>query len=208
MKELDCRGLTCPQPVIYTKQALEKMKNGRILVIVDNEAARNNVTRFARSQDFHVDVKQEGSNYLLVIDKTGNPVASSTEPKPEFGPNLPLTTPSQEKVSLVVKISNQFMGQGPKELGRVLIKAFFKSLADATIKPKAMVFYNSGVHLVAEGSEHLKDLHALEELGTKILVCGTCLDYFGFKEKLGVGQVSNMFEIIETLSGADRVVSP
>jgi len=203
MKEIDCRGLTCPQPVINTKQALEKMERGQVRVIVDNEAARDNVTRFANSQGFEVNIAREEAGYVLIIEKNAQP----SGPDPEIVCDVPSKEPAPEK-ALVVKISSRFMGHGPEELGRVLIKAFIKTLPEATHKPEAMVLYNSGVYLAVEGSEHLEYLRVLEKAGIKILVCGTCLDYYKLKEKLGVGQVSNMFEIIETLSEAGRVISP
>ncbi|MBW1709775.1 MAG: sulfurtransferase-like selenium metabolism protein YedF [Deltaproteobacteria bacterium] len=204
MNEVDCRGLNCPQPVLNAKQTLENMEKGQIRVIVDNEAARDNVTRFAKSQGFIVDVTQEEADYILTIDKTGPP----SGPEPEIVCNVPSVSPEPEKLPLAVKISNQFMGHGSEELGRILMKAFIKTLSDATFKPKKLVFYNSGVHLTAEDSEHLEVLKDLEKSGVEILVCGTCLDYYQIKGKLAVGRVSNMFEIIETLSGADRVISP
>jgi selenium metabolism protein YedF len=88
------------------------------------------------------------------------------------------------------------------------MKAFIKTLAEATLKPKALVFYNAGVTLVSQGSEHLEALTGLAAAGVDVLACGACLDFYRLKDKLAVGRVTNMFEIIETLSAADRVVSP
>ncbi|MBW2062318.1 MAG: sulfurtransferase-like selenium metabolism protein YedF [Deltaproteobacteria bacterium] len=204
MKELDCRGLACPQPVLNTKQALEETESGRIRVIVDNEAARDNVTRFCASQGCEVEITEEGADFILTVTKDG-PCSS---PEPEAACEIPSSRPAPEKMRLVVKISDQIMGKGPEPLGRMLMKAFIKTLSDATLKPQAAVFYNSGIHLAVEGSEYLEDIKALKNSGMEILVCGTCLDFFGLKEKLVVGRVSNMFEIIEILAGADRIVSP
>lgn len=201
MKELNCRGLACPQPVLNTKQALEEIGGGQIRVIVDNEAARDNVRRFATSQACEVSVTGEGSDYVLTVAKSARPGESRVETTREV-------SPAATGSGLVVKISNQFMGTGDEELGRILIKAFIKTLSEATRKPRALVFYNSGVHLAVEGSEHLEAIKTLHDAEVDVLVCGTCLDFFGLKEKLAVGRVSNMFEIIETLSGADRIVSP
>jgi hypothetical protein len=67
---------------------------------------------------------------------------------------------------------------------------------------------NSGVKLVAAGSEGVAPLAALEELGTEVLSCGTCLDYFELRERLGVGRASNMQEIAARLMAADHVVRP
>ena len=75
MKELDCRGLACPQPVLNTKDALEEIESGRIRVIVDNQAAKENVSRFAGSQGCTVEARQDGALFILTIDK-GSPEES------------------------------------------------------------------------------------------------------------------------------------
>ncbi|MBU2550954.1 MAG: sulfurtransferase-like selenium metabolism protein YedF [Proteobacteria bacterium] len=202
MKELDCRGLACPQPVLNTKDALETdPSGGPFQVIVDNPAARDNVSRFARSQGCQVEVADAGGDFILTLTRSG----AASGPAPDR-PGQPAVSPSLPR--LVVKISSQFMGNGADDLGRVLMKAFIKSLSEATLRPEAVVFYNSGVHLTCEGSEHIEAIRVLEESGVRIFSCGTCLDFFRIKDKLAVGQVTNMFEIIETISGADRVVSP
>lgn len=201
MKEIDCRGLACPQPVLNTKEALEKDPGGPIRVIVDNPAARDNVSRFARSQGWEVEAAADGSDFILTLTGTGA--------RPGLSPEIVCPAPrAAEDPRLVVRVSNRIMGAGSEDLGRILMKAFIKSLSEVTVKPEAMVFYNSGVYLTCEGSEHIEALEGLETSGVKILSCGTCLDFFGLKESLAVGQVTNMFELIETLSGADRVVSP
>jgi len=199
MDTLDCRGLACPQPVINTKDALEKQGAAELEVLVDNEAARDNVTRFAQSQGCRVEVEARDSDFALTIRKTGPLSGAPVETTCQVPAGQP---------RLVVKIANQFMGLGDEALGRVLIKAFIKTLSEATLKPSALVFYNAGVKLTVEGSEHIETLKALSDSGVDILACGTCLDFFRLKDTLAVGRVTNMFEIIETLSAADRVVSP
>ncbi|MFH1135268.1 MAG: sulfurtransferase-like selenium metabolism protein YedF [Pseudomonadota bacterium] len=200
MREIDCRGLACPQPVLKTKDALDEIREGRISVLVDNQAARENVGRFAKSQGCAVEVREDNGLFTLAITKGTAESAARDERKSP--------APRDAAPSLVVGISNRFMGQGADELGRLLMKAFIKSLPDATIKPRAVVFYNSGVYLTCEGSENIEAIQALENSGVRVFSCGTCLDYFGLKDKLAVGLVTNMYEIIETLSGADRIVSP
>ena len=201
MKEIDCRGLACPQPVLNTKDALEGMESGQLAVVVDNAAARDNVTRFATSQKCTVDVAEQGQVFKLTITKGSASAEASDE-------NIGASAAPAGHPRLVVKVANRFMGDGSDDLGRVLMTAFLKSLSDASVQPEALVFYNSGVYLACRDSEHLEALRALEEKGVKILSCGTCLDFFKMKDRLAVGLITNMFEIIETLSNADRVVSP
>ncbi len=197
-RELDCRGLACPQPVLNTKDVLDQMPSGMVMVTVDNPAARDNVTRFAKSQGCAVEIQGQGPEFTLLITK-GQPAAEAAPSRS----GTPAGTPR-----LIVRLSSNLMGTGSEELGRILMKAFIKSLSDATVKPAALVFYNSGVHLTCTGSEHLDALRQLEQSGVQLFSCGTCLDFFGLKDKLAVGVVTNMYEIIETLSSADRVVSP
>lgn len=104
-------------------------------------------------------------------------------------------------------IASDSIGQGSDELGKILMKAFFPTLLETDPRPGKMVFMNSGVKLAVAGSDVLESLRTLEKQGTEMLVCGTCLDYFGVKDTLGAGRVSNMFEIAETFMNARSVVT-
>ena len=98
------------------------------------------------------------------------------------------------------------MGQGDDELGTVLIKGFFHALGEVSPKPDTLIFFNAGVKLTVQGSDVLEDLHSLEEKGLTILVCGTCLDFYGLKEEIRAGTVSNMYDIAETMLSAGKVI--
>ncbi len=100
------------------------------------------------------------------------------------------------------------MGKGNDELGAVLMKAFIHTTLELEAGPDMMIFYNSGVKLTAEGSDFLGDLKELEEKGVKMLVCGTCVNYFNLTGKIAAGVVSNMYDIAGTLSRAGRIVQP
>jgi selenium metabolism protein YedF len=99
------------------------------------------------------------------------------------------------------------MGRGDEELGNILIRGFFHTLGEVEHSPDTIIFFNSGVKLVVEGSPVLEDLDALCEQGIEILACGTCLGHYDLKEKVAVGEVSNMYTIAETMLGAWKVVS-
>jgi len=85
---------------------------------------------------------------------------------------------------------------------------FLRTWIDIEPRPWRMLFVNSGVYCTTQGSEMLDSLDLLEERGVELLSCGTCLEYFGLKEKLMTGRVTNMYEIIETLNTARRVIAP
>ncbi|MEW6377363.1 MAG: sulfurtransferase-like selenium metabolism protein YedF [Thermodesulfobacteriota bacterium] len=193
MKEIDCRGLTCPQPVLRAKQLLEETKEGEFVFIVDNVAARDNVERFVKSQGCAVRLEEKGKDFYLHIKR-------SEEGKTEAKPMLEKKT--------IVYINSQFLGIGEDELGSILMRSFLKTVIDLDPKPSAIIFVNSGVRLTSEGSELLETLTRLSGKGVEILSCGTCLDFYGLKERLRVGRVSNMFEIAQSLLTTDRLIRP
>jgi selenium metabolism protein YedF len=195
---VDCRGLTCPQPVINTKNALQGATTP-ILVIVDDEASCINVRRFAESQGARVDVEQQAAEFHLTIEP------GQRAPAAEALPAVCSTTAAR---NMVVYISSRGMGRGDDELGAVLMEAFLDTLSQFKGDLSHAIFINAGVKLAVQGSPVLQQLRQLEDLGVQLLVCGTCLNHFGIKEKLAVGSVSNMYAIIETLSKAGRIIRP
>ena len=108
----------------------------------------------------------------------------------------------------VVAIDADTMGRGNDELGNVLIKSFIYVVSQLKELPKAMVLYNGGAKLCTEGSECLEDLKNMEEHGVEILACGTCLSFFDMKEKIAVGKISNMYDIVDTLNNAEKIIKP
>jgi selenium metabolism protein YedF len=196
MPVIDCRGLACPQPVITTKQTLDQLKEGEMIVIVDNASSCNNVERFAQSQGCSVEVESRGQDFYLHVRK--GKISDAAEAPGE----------KKEVEKVVVYINSNLLGVGDEALGTILMRAFLKTLLDLERKPLRLILINSGVQLASEGSEVLEILGKLSEKGIEILSCGTCLDFYGLKEKLKVGKVSNMYEIAQSLMEADRLVRP
>ena len=201
IKIVDARGLSCPQPVVLAKQALES--NKQVKVIVDNETALENVKRLGNKLGCDVKVeKKKDKTYEINLKLK----AGATGTKEEFVPSCS-TTPATAGPFVIVFAEDK-MGRGNDELGAVLIKAFLHTVAGQAQKPDVMIFYNTGVKLTVQGSDVLDDLKKLESEGVQILVCGTCLNYFGVKDKLAAGIVSNMYDIVETMSSAGRLFTP
>lgn len=196
MRTIDCRGLACPQPVVETKKALEKTETEEIMVLLDNPGSKENVQRFARSQGHRVSVSEEEGVFKVWIKKGESP---SPEEKVEEKP-LALAG------GMVIFIDSDSIGRGSEELGRILMRSFLQTLAASEIKPRKIIFLNSGVKLACEGSEVLEDLQEFSLDNVEILSCGTCLDYFRLKEKVKVGRVSNMYEILTSLAQAGKVL--
>lgn len=205
IRRIDARGLPCPGPVVATKKAIEEGGFGMLEVLVDSATAVENVTRFAAYIGHDVEgTLEEGTETVIKIRGSGGtperrPEAATAEaegsdahPAPGVSSGL---TPGAPRGVATVFISKTTIGSGNDELGALLMRGFIKTLMDADTRPARIILMNGGVHLAVEGSEVLGDLKKLADMGIQILACGTCLDYFGLKERLGVGRVSNMFEI-------------
>jgi selenium metabolism protein YedF len=196
MRTIDCRGLACPQPVVETKKALESKETQEVLVLLDNPGSKENVQRFAQSQGHRMSVSEEAGVFKVWIKKGES---SSAEAKEEEKP-VALTG------GLVIFIDSDSIGRGSEELGRILMRSFLQTLAASGVKPRKIIFLNSGVKLACEGSEVLEDLQEFSLENVEILSCGTCLDYFGLKQKVKVGRISNMYEILTSLAQAGRIL--
>ena len=210
---VDARGLACPEPVIATRRALADEALTAVAVLVDNEASAENVARMARSLGCEVRLEDgDGPGELrVVVERAAAGAGAASDgaadgAKPAGAPESAdaCGTPSD----VVVLLSAQTVGRGDEDLGRLLALGFVKTLKEVVPRPRTLVFMNGGVRLVVEGSELVPAVAELERSGVTVLVCGTCLDFFGLKEKLAAGRVSNMFEILSTLVAADRVVRP
>lgn len=190
MTTVNAMGKNCPEPVIMTKAEVSKGA-AELEVLVDNDIAVSNVTRFLEGQGFKVEVSRNGAERKLSAKKTGEAAASA--PK---GPG-----------NLSVLVTGGTLGKSDAELGEVLIKGFLGTLSKLTNPPAVLALMNEGVKLASSDSaacDHLKDI---EKTGTKILVCGTCTNHFGITDKIAVGTISNMFEILEMVTGADKILS-
>ena len=88
------------------------------------------------------------------------------------------------------------------------MKAFVFALTKQDQLPETILCYNTGAYLTCEGADTLEDLKALEAEGVNIMTCGTCLDFYGIKDTLAVGGVTNMYEIVETMENAKSVIRP
>ena len=189
---VNAMGKLCPEPVVMTKAELAK-GTAELEVLVDNDIAVSNVTRLLSSQGFSVEVERNGDERRLKAKKTGEASAAVNN---NSGGQL-----------LAVFVTGTTLGRNDAELGEVLIKAFLGTLSKLTLKPAVIAFMNEGVKLALPESsacEHIKDL---EKLGTKVLVCGTCTTHFNITDKVAVGTISNMFEIMEMLTSADKILT-
>jgi selenium metabolism protein YedF len=196
---LDCTGLVCPRPVIQTKEALEQNNaQVKLQVIVDNEAACDNVRRFAESQGGSVQVVRQDGTWELLIQDVPESVSQTAIVCDE----------NQGAKKIAVHISSEFMGQGDDDLGRRLMAAYFDTLAQFAENITDVTLVNSGVKLICEDSPVLQEAEELARLGVRFTACGVCLNHYGLMEKVKVGTVSNMFSILAVQKDAGLVLSP
>ncbi len=203
MITVNAMGDKCPIPVVKTKKAIEAAQGDETVeVLVDNETAEQNVLKAGRSMGFAAEsVKLGEGEYRVSIRVTAKAAA------PEAAAVADSACCSGKR-SYTVAVSSDRMGEGSEELGHVLMKSFFFALTQQDELPCCIIFYNSGVRLSVEGSPVLEDLKTLAGQGVEIVSCGTCLNYYELKEKLAVGEVSNMYDIVERMRRADLVVKP
>lgn len=200
---VDARGDACPIPVVKTKAAIAKLNGeGTVETLVDNETAVQNLTKMAHQKGYGVTSEKQNDSCYRV---------SMTIQEWEDNDNAPekaLSQPMVQEQNTVVVISADHMGEGDDELGRTLLKGFIFALVTQEERPRTILFYNGGARLTCEGSDSLEDLRTLAEQGVELLTCGTCLNFYGLTDKLAVGGVTNMYEIVEKQMKATLVVRP
>jgi selenium metabolism protein YedF len=208
MKQIDCKGLSCPEPVLRAKAALEQGAEP-FAILVDNEASRDNVLRFGQSRNCRVELTTltDGSFRLSFLAESREGAEDSVSfDEADYSCAIPDGAPPGD--NLVYVIASDSMGRGSDELGWALLQTYIVTIKEISPQPSRILFYNGGVKLVATAGKALEALQALEKKGVKILSCGTCLEFFKLEKRLQVGTITNMFEIMDSMAGADRLVSP
>lgn len=211
-KVLDARGWACPKPVLETKKALQT--ENALTVIVDNRAARENVSRLASKSGCQVQVEEKDDGVYLHIKREaeapaqdrGRPESQKTRQPENRLSGTPAFRSSVRGGKLVLFIGSDIVGSGSDELGGILMRVFMHTFLEVEPRPETIIFMNNGVKLAVSDSPVLEDLQALADEGVEILICGTCLNYFGLTDKVAVGEISNAYTIAETLLQAGRVV--
>lgn len=112
-----------------------------------------------------------------------------------------------EKSDSVLLFTRAGMGHAPEELQATLAVKFLSLLLESGDLPAKVLFYTEGVKLACEDSPVLEQLGRMEKQGVELVLCSTCLDYFGLREKVRVGVIGGMPDILETLQNATKVVS-
>lgn len=196
--KLDCRGLACPGPVLKTRELVEHGTGTGLRVLVDNAAARENVSRFLGRMGYQVRVL-ENDGHFEVVGVRDSAAAACEVTEPYAG--------QDQELKIAVVVGNDCMGKGDDVLGSRLMFNFLATMKELGSDLWRLIFLNGGVKLAVEGSESLPVLRELDRNGVSILVCGTCLNHFGLLEKKQVGETTNMLDIVTALQLADKVIS-
>ena len=205
MIKVNAIGDACPIPVVKTKNAIRELGgSGAVEVSVDNEIAVQNLLKMAKQKEYEAEFeKKSNTEYIVTINVNGGEVSDA---KP-----VTKATVKSDEIKLketIVVIDSDKMGDGDEEFSKTLLKGFIYALSSQDIPPAKILFYNTGVRLTTEGSASIEDLKALEKAGAKIYSCGACLNNYGLTEKLSVGEVTNMYDIVSYLMEADLVIRP
>lgn len=204
MPKVNAMGDTCPIPVVKTKEAIRQLgaDGGVVETLVDNDIAVQNLTKMANQKGYGVESEKLGENEYRVTMTVGTGADLPAESEETV-----CMVPAGQKNTVVV-VAADHMGGGEGELGKNLLKAFLYALSQQESLPETILFYNGGASLTCQGSLSLEDLKSMAERGVEILTCGTCLNFYGLTEKLAVGGVTNMYDIVEKQMAADLIVRP
>ncbi|MEG2338239.1 MAG: sulfurtransferase-like selenium metabolism protein YedF [Clostridium sp.] len=190
MRIVNCKGLECPKPVINTKKSIEEFKGEALNILVDNEVARENVSKFLSGQGVSHEIKENNGEFSIITE----------------GIIIEATDNNSDEGGEVILVTKSVFGAGDDVLGEALMKSFMYALSESNM-PSAILFVNGGVKLTTSGSDVLETLKSLELGGVTILSCGTCLDFYNLKDELQVGGITNMYTIIEHLQSSRKVIS-
>ena len=205
MIKVNAIGDACPIPVVKTKNAIRELGgSGVVEVSVDNEIAVQNLLKMAKQKEYEASFeKKSNTEYIVTVNVNGG---EASEAKP-----VTKTTVKSDEIKLketIVVIDSDKMGDGDEEFSKTLLKGFIYALSSQDIPPAKILFYNTGVRITTEGSASIEDLKVLENAGAKIYSCGACLNNYGLTEKLLVGEVTNMYDIVSYLMEADLLIRP
>ena len=199
-KLVDVRGEVCPKPLILTKKALKECSDEQPLrILIDNATSKDNVVRFLCDNGYAPECSETNGTFTLVFSKRG-----AVLPQPDAEAYCSVSSPKPH----VIVVKSRYMGHGDEELGELLLKAFINTIKEISPLPQTIVFYNGGIVMTIDDSPVLPALRELERQGVALLICGTCAEFFKMKEQIHIGTISNMYTILETLTGAGKVIEP
>lgn len=213
-REVDLRGLICPEPVLRTKKLLDDTSIQKVQAIVDGEVNVNNLNRLARSLKMQFSSEPRDDNFVVTIKRTKaedgqtNQSSSSGFQRHSHADASATKSATPTEVGNVVFLGKDKFGDGDPEFSTTLLNMFLQTMFESGQRPRAILMANTGVRLMAPESPALKVLNDFKEAGCDVFACGLCVEFYGLKGKIPVEQITNMFAICEYIFAADKVISP
>jgi selenium metabolism protein YedF len=204
---LNCEGEPCPNPVLRCKRLLDSDPPEQMQVIVDNDAAKENVSRFLASKGMRIDdMRKDGGLWTITASRAAQPGRESGEPAPATRPEgitgCPVCVPK-----ILVFITRDVIGQGDDVLGSRLMGNFLATLPELGDALWRIILVNGAVKLATSSNPAMESLKKLEDSGVSILVCGTCLEFFNLMGEKALGEVTNMLDVVTSQQVADKVIT-
>lgn len=192
--KLDAAGKACPIPVIMAKKEMDKGTKD-LSIVVDGQTQIDNLTRLGDTYGRKASAAPEGDRFLVTFEDGDGTITE--------------TAKSYDEGSYAVFFNKGGVGAGDDELGQNLAKmAIFTLSQQEDNIPSYILFMNGGVKLTTGIEPQIVDnLNTLIEKGTKVLVCGTCLNFYGVKDDCKVGTVSNMYDILGAMQEVSKVIT-
>lgn len=201
MKTIDVKGLQCPKPLIETKKALSELNsNEGLRIILDNPNSKSNVLKYLSDNDLEAEVRQEGEVFDILVNNTD-------EFNEEIDAAAYCTTESSKDKGYVFVFAKDSVGEGDETLGKMLAGAFLETMWEMEERPNKIIFLNSGIFLCLKDSPYLDAVKSLEKLGIELLLCGTCVEYYNKKDEVAVGEISNAYTILSSITEAGKVIN-
>jgi selenium metabolism protein YedF len=195
---IDARGQGCPKPVMLAEEALSRIGEGIVEVLVDNEDSALNVSGFAAQNGMFAETRREGKDWKVRIVK-----GYTCETGLETG--MQSVEPKAEKKSILLVIGTDVMGR-EEELGKTLMKAFFETMKVYKQLPHTIFLLNTGVNLATIEADIVGLLKEIEKMGVEIYSCGTCLTKYNLESELKVGHRGTMNIVVEGMQDFEKVV--
>ncbi|MCC6347475.1 MAG: sulfurtransferase-like selenium metabolism protein YedF [Nitrospirales bacterium] len=207
---VDARGLGCPRPVIMTEDALSRIEEGTVTVLVDNEASVKNVTRFAARKGLYSEVSRVNGHWEVRIVKgypCEAPPAETTQGResPESFTKEAAGASKETEKDVLLIIGSDILGKD-EELGKVLMKGFFETMRATKETPHTIFLLNAAVKLATTDEAMVPILRDLADTGVEVFSCGTCLQHYGLEKELKVGYRGTSYHIVEGIKDFKKTV--
>ncbi len=200
-KFIDAMGKACPMPVVLAKKEIDAGERD-ITVAVDNEIAVGNLKRLAAGNGIDVKVENVEGGFNVIF------AGGAQVPQTPSSAIEPSVCSVVNGCGYTVFFGKDYVGEGDYTLGHNLAKMMLYTLAESDDVPAAVIFMNSGVKMpTSDKMDIINSINTLIEKGTEVLVCGTCLNYYGITDQLKAGTVSNMYEIVEKMKSSAKVIT-